>query len=136
MNLNFTLDNINEVTRTVYEMSKGRRIWALHGEMGAGKTTFIHALCVWLQVESPVSSPTYSIINEYFSKTVGIIYHIDLYRLKDEEEALNAGVEECIISGHFCLIEWTERAPRLLPENCFHITIEAIDVNKRTLQWN
>ncbi|MDQ6815329.1 MAG: tRNA (adenosine(37)-N6)-threonylcarbamoyltransferase complex ATPase subunit type 1 TsaE, partial [Bacteroidota bacterium] len=104
-----------------------------HGDMGAGKTTFIHALCDHLGVTSAIGSPTYSIINEYKSEKIGEIYHMDWYRLKDEEEALQAGVEDYLFSGNFCLVEWPNRAPALLPEDCLHLLISTLDEETRQI---
>ncbi len=101
--------------------------------MGAGKTTFIHSLCTALQVTEAVSSPTFAIINEYYSPVAGIIYHMDWYRLKDEEEALQAGVEDCLYSGNYCFIEWPEKAEGILPADALQIHIEAIDEQTRRL---
>jgi tRNA threonylcarbamoyladenosine biosynthesis protein TsaE len=101
--------------------------------MGAGKTTFIHALCEILDVHSTIGSPTYSIINEYFSQKVGLIYHMDWYRLKDEEEALQAGVEDCLYSNNYCLIEWPGKAPALLPSDCACINIKMLNSENRVI---
>lgn len=128
----FTLAEIKQTAAEILKAADGKKVWALHGEMGAGKTTFIHALCDILGVTSATGSPTYSIINEYKSSE-GVIYHIDLYRLKDEQEALQAGVEDCIISGSLCLVEWPDKAPGLLPDNCFHLTISLIDTQCRQI---
>lgn len=133
MNLTFTQPQIKEAAEKVFIKGSSTKVWAIHGEMGAGKTTFIHALCENLQVTSAIGSPTYSIINEYKSEKVGIIYHMDWYRLKDEEEALQAGVEDCLLSGHLCLVEWPERAPDLLPVDCFHISLHVIDEQTRQI---
>jgi tRNA threonylcarbamoyladenosine biosynthesis protein TsaE len=119
----------------VYEDAKGRKVWAIRGEMGAGKTTFIHALCENLGVISAIGSPTYSIINEYKSEVEETIYHMDWYRLKDEEEALQAGVEDCLFSGKLCLVEWPERAADLLPDNCFQLTINFVDEQTRNMSY-
>ena len=99
--------------------------FAFHGEMGAGKTTFITALCRRLGVATTMSSPTFSIINEYATTEGNTIYHMDLYRLKNEEEAIAAGVEDALYSGHICLVEWPEKAPGIFPDNTLycHITI-------------
>jgi len=132
MNFTYGLKEIKQAALKTFELSDGKKVWAIHGEMGAGKTTFIHALCDNLGVTSAVASPTYSIINEYKCDKA-IIYHMDWYRLKDEEEALQAGVEDCIVSGNLCLIEWPERAIALLPEDCFHITINVIDEETREI---
>lgn len=133
MEITFTLKEIKEVAKSVSGYANERKVWAIHGEMGAGKTTFIHALCENLAVTSSVGSPTYSIINEYKSGDGNLIYHMDWYRLRDEEEALQAGVEEYLSGNYLCLIEWPERAPALLPEDCFHINITAADDNMRRI---
>lgn len=131
-----TLDNINEVAKYCWEHLGSNRVLAIHGLMGAGKTTLIHALCEVKGVKDAVGSPTFSIINEYFydqgGKTLKI-YHIDLYRLKDGEEARRAGVEECLYSDHTCLVEWPERAPELFPPGTVHLYIEVISSEIRRL---
>ena len=128
----YQLKEIKQAAHKTFELSNGKKVWAIHGEMGAGKTTFIHALCENLGVISTIGSPTYSIINEY-EGDVGIIYHMDWFRLKDDEEALQAGVEDSILSGSLCLIEWPEKAVSLLPKNCFHINISVIDEGTRNI---
>src|ERR1700753_1233085 len=94
-----TIDTMPAVAKAVWTAAGDRRVIAFHGQMGAGKTTFVHAMCVLKQVSSTVGSPTFPIINEY-SYPGGVLYHIDLYRLKDEEEAVRAGVEDCLYSGN------------------------------------
>jgi tRNA threonylcarbamoyladenosine biosynthesis protein TsaE len=101
--------------------------------MGAGKTTFIHALCKVLNVKNAVSSPTFAIINEYKSVDAGIIYHMDLYRIKNEKEAVEAGIEDCLLSGNFCLVEWPDKIPGLLPDNSLQIFIDVNDNKTRRL---
>jgi tRNA threonylcarbamoyladenosine biosynthesis protein TsaE len=133
MNVTFTLEQIKPAAQKIFELGKNNKVWAVHGEMGAGKTTFIHALCENLGVVSAIGSPTYSIINEYKSPVAGTIFHMDWYRLKDEEEALQAGVEDCLLSGNFCLVEWPERASTLLPDDCFHITIRTLNEQTRQI---
>lgn len=128
----YQLKEIKQAAHKTFDFSNGKKVWAIHGEMGAGKTTFIHALCENLGVNSTIASPTYSIINEYKSDA-GIIYHMDWFRLKDDEEALQAGVEDSILSGNLCLIEWPEKAISLLPQNCFHINISVIDEKTRNI---
>lgn len=135
MDLIYKLEEIKLAADKVFNFSNGKKVWAIWGEMGAGKTTFIRALCENLGVKSAIGSPTYSIINEYESKA-GTIYHMDWYRLKDDEEALQAGVEDGILSGNFCLIEWPEKALSLLPDDCFHITLMATDSQTRAVQFN
>jgi tRNA threonylcarbamoyladenosine biosynthesis protein TsaE len=103
MDVNFSLENINEAAKTFLAAIGQKKVIALHGQMGVGKTTFVHAICDSLGVNGAVSSPTFSIINEYKSANGDIIYHLDLYRLKDEQEAINAGVEDCLYSGNLRL---------------------------------
>lgn len=133
MTLSFTLTEIKQAAKQVFEFGNDKKVWAIHGEMGAGKTTFIHALCEYLGVTSAIGSPTYSIINEYKSEKAGEIYHMDWYRLKDEEEALQAGVEDCLFSGNFCFVEWPERASALLPDDCLHIWLRVFNQETRQL---
>ncbi|WP_419802299.1 tRNA (adenosine(37)-N6)-threonylcarbamoyltransferase complex ATPase subunit type 1 TsaE [Mucilaginibacter sp.] len=108
------------------------KILLFYGEMGAGKTTFIKVFCEALGVADTVSSPTFSIVNEYHYPE-GIIYHFDFYRLKNQTEALDLGVEEYLYSGEYCLIEWPEQIPDLLPENFIRIRIEVQPDRQRKL---
>lgn len=133
----FTLENINQVAKEFWKATNGKKVFAFHGQMGAGKTTFIHALCDVKEVKDVVGSPTFSIINEYEYDCEGtkkVIFHIDLYRLKDEEEAIRTGVEECLYSGNICLVEWPEKATGIFPEHTVHIDIELIDDQTRQLK--
>ncbi len=133
----FSLDNINEVAKSCWNAMGFQTVVAFHGAMGSGKTTFIHALCDVKGVKDVVGSPTFSIVNEYVYNENGNekkIFHIDLYRLKDEEEAVQAGVEDCLYSDHTCLVEWPEKAPGIFPENTMHIHIEVLDAQRRKLQ--
>lgn len=129
----FTLPQIRQVARALWKEGRHKTIWAFHAGMGTGKTTFIHALCEELGVHSAVSSPTFAIINEYTGGEAGTIYHMDWYRLKNEEEAMNAGVEDSLLSGYLCLIEWPENAPGLLDEDAWHIYMEILDAATRRL---
>ena len=135
MEFTFSLTEISETAGKLFEAAKDKKVWAFYGQMGAGKTTFIHALCELLGVTSSTSSPTYSIINEYESTISGKIYHMDWYRIKDEEEAIQAGVEDCLFSGKLCLIEWPERAEGLLPFDTLSVKIEVLDEIKRKLSF-
>jgi tRNA threonylcarbamoyladenosine biosynthesis protein TsaE len=137
MELKFSLDTIKETATRFWEMAGDKKIVAFHGEMGVGKTTFIHALCEVKGVKEPVTSPTFSIINEYSYRTNGDhnqIFHLDLYRLKNEEEAIQAGVEDCLYSDNICLVEWPEKAPGIFPEDTLHIYIEGVDLDNRKLR--
>jgi len=97
---------------------------AFYGEMGAGKTTFINGLLSEMAIEDHVSSPTFSIVNEYYSSSFGKVYHFDFYRIEDEMEALDIGVEEIFEEDAWCFIEWPEKIDNLLPENCVEVSIE------------
>ena len=126
MEWTYTLPEIDDLARVFWESFPDKKIYAFKGNMGAGKTSFIRALCSAKNVNETVGSPTFSIINEY-SFTGGIIYHLDLYRLKDEEEAIRAGVEDCLYSGEICLVEWPDRAPGIFPDDSFGVLLETID---------
>ena len=101
--------------------------------MGAGKTTFINALCREIGVTETVTSPTYSIIQEYATQRNEVIYHIDLYRIKSDQEAMDAGIEDCLNSDEICMVEWPERAPEIFPLETIFTRIEIISANKRKL---
>lgn len=133
MELLFSKDQIKQAAAKTWKENKAKKIWAFHGEMGAGKTTFIHALCEALEVKDVVSSPTFAIINEYKSNVAGTIYHMDWYRLKDEEEAIQAGIEDSLLSGNLCLIEWPEKAAGLLPDDTLNLYVETIDEHTRKI---
>lgn len=133
MEITYTLAEIGAAALKLWQRTGPGKVLAFHGPMGAGKTTLIHALCDQLRVQGTVGSPTFSLINEYGSGQ-GRIYHLDLYRIASEEEALRAGVEETLYSGHTCLVEWPEKAPGLLPDGSCHIYLEVIDNLTRKLR--
>lgn len=134
----FSKDEINRVAKEFWEKMQGQTVFAFHGQMGAGKTTFIHALCEEKNVMDTIGSPTFSIINEYrFAKEKdgeAVLYHMDLYRLRDEEEAIRAGVEDMLYSGNICLVEWPEKAPGIFPEETVQVYIALIDSETRRLK--
>jgi len=130
--ITYELSDIKEAAARFWKAISNKKNIAFHGSMGAGKTTFIHALCEVKEVKDVVGSPSFSIINEYYFPS-GKIFHIDLYRLKDEEEAVRAGVEDCLYSDHICLVEWPEKAPGLFPNNSVHVFIEVEDSETRHL---
>ncbi len=132
MNYRFPLEEIEAVATSFWQQFPSAAVFALHGEMGSGKTTFVHALCTVKGVTDTVGSPTFSIINEY-RYAGGKIFHIDLYRLKDEEEALRAGVEDVLYSGAICLVEWPDRAPGIFPPGTVHVRLEVVDPNTRKI---
>lgn len=105
---------IPDTAQQIIKFCKSRKIFAIYGEMGVGKTTLIKGVCSYLGSDDNFSSPTFAIINEY--KASAPIYHIDLYRLKNLEEALQIGIEEYLYSGNYCFIEWPELIEGLLPD--------------------
>lgn len=142
MEVNFTLEEIQQAAGKLLADAAHYKVFAFHGEMGAGKTTFIHALCEVMGVKDAVTSPTFSIINQYKTNDPQgpaggqTIYHIDLYRVKDENEAINAGIEDCLYSGNICFVEWPEKAESIFPDDTLHITMTLVDDNSRKLKLN
>jgi len=134
MNLEFSLAELDIVVHSIAEIIGKNLVVAFHGQMGAGKTTLISALCKALGSTDTIGSPTFSIINQYNTVNGKIIYHMDWYRIKDEEEAIQAGVEDALYSGNICLVEWPEKAEGLLPDDTLHLYIETIDPQTRKLQ--
>ena len=133
----FSVETLKETAAAFLKEAGSATVFAFHGPMGAGKTTFIHTLCEELGVKDVVGSPTFSIINEYRYSAAGKmkpLYHMDLYRLRDEEEAQRAGVEDALYSGHICLVEWPEKAPGIFPEHTVNVFIELVDNHTRRLR--
>ncbi len=131
MQMTFTLNSIDNIAQKLWNEFQDKKVWALHAPMGAGKTTLVHALCNVLGVRDAVSSPTFALINEYESAEAGSIYHLDLYRIKNEEEAIHAGIEDTLHSGNFCFVEWPEKVPAIIPPGALHLTIKIIDEETR-----
>lgn len=124
---------LSAVASEVIGMLPTHRIVCFHGEMGAGKTTFIKVVCEALGVADAMSSPTFSIVNEYRDQEGKSIYHFDFYRIEKQEEALDIGVEEYFYSGDLCLIEWPEMISTLIPENHLEISIKLVGENAREI---
>ena len=133
MELIFTLEGIDKAANDFISLLNNSKIAAFIGEMGAGKTTFIHAVCRQMGVTDKMSSPTYAIINQYKTIMGTTINHIDLYRLKDTEEAIQAGVEDAINSGDFCFIEWPEKIMVVLPLHIINVFLEITGDTKRRI---
>ncbi len=137
MLLQVFIDKLDDFAAQFWQAVGSAKIFAFHGQMGAGKTTTIAALCRYKGVTEAPSSPTFSIINEYAYKENGqqkTIFHIDLYRLKDDEEVVQTGVEDCVESGHICFVEWPEKAPYLFDEAALHIVIEPVSETERNVK--
>jgi tRNA threonylcarbamoyladenosine biosynthesis protein TsaE len=128
----YSLSEIDEVANELLAQIDCN-IVLLNGEMGAGKTTMIKALCKALKCSDVVSSPTFSLINEYRTVDHKPLYHFDCYRIENEEEAYDFGAEEYLYSGYLCLIEWSENIQSLLPENCSLVILEKIDSTTRKI---
>jgi tRNA threonylcarbamoyladenosine biosynthesis protein TsaE len=132
MNINFSLDQLEEVAQQILDQNPNKVI-LFHGEMGVGKTTLIKQLCKTLGVIGATSSPTFSLVNEYQTTNNQTVYHFDFYRLNKEEEALDMGADDYLYSDNWCFIEWAEKIPNLIPDNHSVITIELLSDGKRSL---
>jgi tRNA threonylcarbamoyladenosine biosynthesis protein TsaE len=110
-------------------------VWCFHGDLGTGKTTLIKSICLRLGVTTGVTSPTFSIINEYTGRQSERIYHFDFYRLKKETEAYDIGVDEYFESGHYCFVEWPEFIPSLIPKKHIDIWIHVAELDTRTVAY-
>lgn len=138
LSLNYSLAEINEAAKVFWQEAKAYRIFAFRGDLGAGKTTFVAALAQVMGIEDSVSSPTFSLINEYhfFDKDGNekILFHSDCYRLKDIEEAIQAGIEDMLEQKNaYCIIEWPERILPLLPEDALWVDFKLLDDGGRQL---
>jgi tRNA threonylcarbamoyladenosine biosynthesis protein TsaE len=131
----FSQSEISEVARKLIKDGNGLSVWALHGEMGAGKTTLVKALVAALGVNETTGSPTFSIVNEYRAANDKPIYHFDFYRIRNESEAFDIGTDEYFDSGNLCMVEWPEKIPSLLPANHFEIQLEIIDQQSRLIRY-
>jgi tRNA threonylcarbamoyladenosine biosynthesis protein TsaE len=128
-----TLSDLHEAARAfIREMGDGS-VFAFYGKMGAGKTTFIKALCEELGVDEVVTSPTFAIVNEYRSDSGELIYHFDFYRIKRIEEVYDMGYEDYFFSGALCFIEWPELVEELLPDDAVRVRIEEESDGSRTI---
>lgn len=133
-----SLEQLPAAAEKFVETMGDATVYAFYGDMGAGKTTFINALCRRLGVEDDVTnSPSFAIINEYRSDTTAeLIYHFDLYRLEDIDEALEIGVEDYFDSGTLCFLEWPERIADILPDDTIRVDIKVNDDESRDIIIN
>ncbi|MCQ2605663.1 MAG: tRNA (adenosine(37)-N6)-threonylcarbamoyltransferase complex ATPase subunit type 1 TsaE [Bacteroidales bacterium] len=134
----FEINSVEElpiVAKSLVDSLNGRTVLAFHGNMGAGKTTFIKALCAELGVTDTVASPTFAIVNEYLTPNQKTIFHFDLYRLETMDDLMNIGAEDYFYSGNLCLIEWPDIASSLLPANTVKINLTVGQEGTRIIQW-
>ena len=132
-----SLHELDHFANTFWQQAGEHKVFLFYGDMGAGKTTIIEALCLAKGVKERMGSPTFSIINQYAyadGEKENLIYHIDLYRLKDEEEIIQAGVEDCVYSGAICMIEWPQKAPRLFDDNTVKVYITPLNETQRSIK--
>ena len=137
MTKTFKIDSVEAlpaVAREVISVAESSRILAFYGAMGAGKTTLIRQICKVLQVQDAVSSPTFSLVNEYLTSTGETIFHFDFYRIRDLEEVYDIGYEMYFESGSYCFIEWAENIEPLLPPEVVKIEIEATAETSREIK--
>ena len=132
MNIIFSIDQLNEVAQQIIA-NNPKKVILFHGEMGVGKTTLIKQLCKTLGVTGATSSPTFSLVNEYETNNNQLVYHFDFYRLNNEVEALDMGIDDYLYSSNWCFIEWAEKIPNMIPEVHSVITISLLADGKRSL---
>ena len=132
MNIIFSIDQLNEVAQQIIA-NNPKKVILFHGEMGVVKTTLIKQLCKTLGVTGATSSPTFSLVNEYEANNNQLVYHFDFYRLNNEVEALDMGIDDYLYSSNWCFIEWAEKIPNLIPETHSVITISLLTDGKRSL---
>ena len=133
----YGITDLSEITKELAQIISQFRVVTFTGNLGAGKTTLIKMLCWQWGVKEKVNSPTFSLVNQYSTEgaEVGdVLFHIDLYRLKNEEEAFDAGIEEHLFSGHLCLVEWPEKAIGIIPDNTLRVEITTQDHEQRHIR--
>ena len=130
------IDHIREAAREFIEHIGDRRVFAFYGKMGAGKTTFVKAICEELGVDDVITSPTFAIINEYTSAKDDTIFHFDFYRIKKLEEVYDMGYEDYFYSGALCFIEWPELIEEILPDDAVRVSITEQDDGSRIVTFS
>ncbi|WP_397446957.1 tRNA (adenosine(37)-N6)-threonylcarbamoyltransferase complex ATPase subunit type 1 TsaE [Polaribacter sp. R77954] len=133
MNINYSLKNLNDLAAKIITVVD-HKIVLFYGEMGVGKTTLIKAICKALNVQDNISSPTFSLVNEYQTINNEKVYHFDFYRINNEEEALDMGIEEYFYNNDWCLIEWPENIKNLLPLDAVEVHLSILDDHKRNIK--
>jgi tRNA threonylcarbamoyladenosine biosynthesis protein TsaE len=128
------LKELPKAAKEFFELNRNKKNFAFFGDLGAGKTTFIKALCNELNVIDIVTSPTFSLINEYYSNNHRPVYHMDFYRIKNLEEAYDLGIEDYFDGNGYCMIEWPEKIEEALPLDIVFVQIEVKDDESRTLK--
>ena len=129
---NYTLQQLPQIAKQIISESPDK-VLLFYGEMGVGKTTLIKELVKQLEVEDVVTSPTFSLVNEYQSRKGATIYHFDFYRIENEEEAMDIGIEDYFYNNSWCLIEWPEKVKNLLPLNAVEIHLSINEDESRTI---
>ena len=131
-----SIETIREAAKSFIRLIGDNTIFAFNGNMGAGKTTFIKAVCEELGVSDVINSPTFAIVNEYHSDiTTDLIYHFDFYRIKNIHEANDLGAEDYFYSGFLCFIEWPEKVEEILPSNTVWVNIEELEDGSRLVSF-
>lgn len=137
MDKNYGIAEMQLVAAELAEIINQFKVVTFSGNLGAGKTSLVKMLCHLWGVQETVSSPTYALVNQYnanHAKTGPVIYHIDLYRVKDEEEAFDAGIEDHLYSGNLCLVEWPEKAIGIIPKGALAVEISYVDDGQRHIR--
>ena len=132
--INYSIEEIDKTAKIVLSLNPSTKIFIFNGEMGSGKTTIIKAIIKELGYEGIVSSPTFSLINEYFNSDK--IYHFDFYRIKSREELLDIGIDEYISSNDWCFIEWPNLIVDMLPDKHIELNIDVISSGNRKIRIN
>ena len=133
MNTNYSLTELPKIAKEIIASAKNKTL-LFYGEMGVGKTTLIKEICKQLRVLDTISSPTFSLVNEYQTTTNEKVYHFDFYRIEEEEEALDMGIEEYFYNNDWCLIEWPENIENLLPLDAVRIQLTILENGQRNIQ--
>ncbi len=133
MNKNYSIDDLNVVAKEILSTTKNKFL-LFYGDMGAGKTTLIKQLCKELGIEDVAHSPTFSLVNEYHTTKNEIVYHFDFYRIEDENEAYDIGIEDYFYSDAWCFIEWPQNIENLLPLESTEIHLSVLENGQRNIQ--